>query len=254
MTYNIKYDNPSSELNSWDDRKESLVELIKFYHPAIIGTQEGLFHQLEYIDSALVDYTYFGKGRDDGQKEGEFSAIFYDSTKFNVNSKNTFWLSENMKIPSYGWGANYRRICTYALFTFKESGEEFWVFNAHYDHENKLSRVNSSKLILEVLNSVNRNNLPVIVMGDFNSQKVDEPMKILSSVLSDSFQQSKVVYGPFGTYNGFNIESPLNRRIDHIFIRKIDVDTSLTIDDRRDNNLYISDHFPVFIKADIKKR
>ncbi|MCX2742782.1 endonuclease/exonuclease/phosphatase family protein [Mangrovivirga sp. M17] len=254
MTYNIKYDDPTSELNSWNDRKESLIELMKFYQPSIIGTQEGLLHQLEYIDSALVDYTYFGKGRDDGKKEGEFSAIFYDSTQFTARNINTFWLSEKMTMPSYGWGANYRRICTYALFKNKETGDEFWVFNVHYDHENKLSRINSSKLLLEVLNKVNSKNLPVIIMGDFNSQMVDEPMKILNSILAHSFNNADQVYGPFGTYNGFNLESPLNRRIDHILVRGIDVKLNLTIDDRRDNNLYISDHFPVLINAEIKKR
>ena len=50
MTYNIRYDNPNDGENNWHNRKETLVNQILFYKPDIIGTQEGLEHQIHYIN------------------------------------------------------------------------------------------------------------------------------------------------------------------------------------------------------------
>jgi hypothetical protein len=66
MTYNIRYDSPNDGLDQWDYRKKILTDQIRFYHPDVIGIQEGLLHQIEYIKDALKNYEYLGVGRDDG--------------------------------------------------------------------------------------------------------------------------------------------------------------------------------------------
>ena len=66
MTYNIRYDNPNDGLDQWDNRKKMLTGQIQFYAPDILGIQEGLLHQIEYINKNLKDYKYLGIGRDDG--------------------------------------------------------------------------------------------------------------------------------------------------------------------------------------------
>ena len=50
ITYNIKYDDNSNGENSWNVRKEALLELITAFSPDILGTQEGLMHQVEFLD------------------------------------------------------------------------------------------------------------------------------------------------------------------------------------------------------------
>ncbi|MEM6807563.1 MAG: endonuclease/exonuclease/phosphatase, partial [Bacteroidota bacterium] len=81
MTYNIKYDDPYDEINSWDSRKEWIVSQIGSRQPGVFGIQEGLKHQLDFLSSQLESYNYIGVGRDDGQEKGEYSAIFFDTTK-----------------------------------------------------------------------------------------------------------------------------------------------------------------------------
>ena len=81
MTYNLRYDNPGDKDNSWPLRKDEMVNMIQFYHPDVLGIQEGLYRQVQYLDSALVNYDYAGVGRDDGDKKGEFSAIFFNAKK-----------------------------------------------------------------------------------------------------------------------------------------------------------------------------
>ena len=85
LTYNIRYDNPDDGENRWDARKENLVQLLRDYDPGIFGIQEGLFHQVAYIDSALSCYNYIGQGRDDGKNAGEFCALFYWEISFEFN-------------------------------------------------------------------------------------------------------------------------------------------------------------------------
>lgn len=77
MTFNIRYDNPKDNLNWWEYRKSSVVQMFNFYSPEIIGIQEGLYHQLKYIKNSLPEYDYVGVGRDDGKTKGEYAAIFY---------------------------------------------------------------------------------------------------------------------------------------------------------------------------------
>ena len=91
-TYNIRFDNPNDIGNLWKDRSPHLINQIKFHKMDIIGTQEGLHHQLEYIKSAL-NFPYIGIGRDNGDTAGEFSAVLYNPEKFTVLEHNTFCLS-----------------------------------------------------------------------------------------------------------------------------------------------------------------
>ena len=219
------------------------------YSPSIIGIQEGLLNQVQYIDSCLINYDYVGVGRDDGKEQGEFCAIYFDTTRYTVLNHSTFWLSETPDTISVGWDAALERICTYGLFKDSKTAEEFWVFNTHYDHMGARAREQSSELILKRINKINRRSLPVILMGDFNSIPNSPPVKEIITELSDALQISmEKLHGPRGTFNGFNEDLPIEQRIDYIFTNKLKVLSYTHINDRLDNNRHVSDHLPVMIK------
>lgn len=248
MTYNIRYDNPGDGENRWDERKEILVQLLDYYHPDLFGIQEGLIHQVRYIDSCLTDYRYIGVGRDDGLEKGEFSAIFIDTTRLAIQKEETFWLSETPDQISVGWDASMERICTNGLLEDRETHQSFWIFNTHFDHRGPLARLNSAKLIAQRIEALGPSDTPVILMGDLNTEPGSEPIQVLSKYLQDAARfAQKPLYGPSGTFNGFNPEALMDRRIDYIFVRGFSVLSCRHIDDRRPNNLHISDHLPVFI-------
>ncbi|MGB0175953.1 MAG: endonuclease/exonuclease/phosphatase, partial [Owenweeksia sp.] len=77
VSYNIRYATDRDGENSWEKRKEAMADLLKLYKPTIIGTQEGLTRQLQYLCEELPDYSYIGVARDDGRQKGEYSAILY---------------------------------------------------------------------------------------------------------------------------------------------------------------------------------
>ncbi len=251
MTYNIRYATTNDGDNQWEKRKDFLTDQISFYAPDIFGIQEGLQHQVDFIDEQLPTYNFIGVGRDDGDKKGEYCAIFYNREKLDLLGQSTFWLSTSPEKVSVGWDAAMERICTYGFFMEMETGAMFWVFNTHFDHIGVLAREKSSELIVQKIREINKDNLPVILMGDFNLNDQSKAINYLSSSFNDSRNISfNSPFGPYGTFTGFEFHEPVKDRIDYIFCSKenIQVEKYAVLTDSKDSK-YPSDHFPVFVEV-----
>ncbi|MEO9476472.1 MAG: endonuclease/exonuclease/phosphatase family protein [Cyclobacteriaceae bacterium] len=250
MTYNIRLSLASDGPNAWDNRKENVAGQILFYEPDIFGIQEGLPEQVDYLDSALQEYNFIGVGRDDGARKGEFSAIYFKTDRLKLLQSGTFWLSPTPDKPSKGWDAAYPRVCTYGQFRDQESKEKFWVFNTHFDHVGDKARKEAAKLILKKIGSLNHEGLPVMLSGDLNLTPDQAAIRMLAAEMKDSRSASKAApFGPMGTWNGFDFSSPLDRRIDYIFVSMdVKVNKYAVLTDSRDQKFY-SDHLPVFVEV-----
>lgn len=248
MTYNIRYDNPSDGINQWSNRKAAVVDLIQYYAPEVLGIQEGLHHQVTYLEDHLPNYSRIGVGRDDGKTKGEYTAIYYNNKALTLISGSTFWLSETDDRVSVGWDASMERICTYGLFESTSRKQRILVFNAHYDHIGPVARANSSKLILKKIKEINDRDYPVILMGDFNAEPNDEPVQVILDTLDDAAQLTQhKIYGPVGTFTAFEPNAIPNKRIDYIFSKGLAIKTYRHIDDMRKDGNYVSDHLPVLV-------
>ena len=252
MTYNIRLDVASDGDNAWPNRKDFLSTQVLFNSPDILGVQEAKPNQMADLKRALTAYKAIGVGRD-GENIGEFSAIFYNTEKLKVENENTFWLSETPNQISKGWDAAYPRICTYGLFTNLENNTKFWVFNTHLDHKGNEAQLQGVALIQDKIKALNINNLPVVLMGDFNAEPNTELITKLSQSMDDSKGLAKVVFGSNGTFSGFKTEKLVTRRIDYIFVSKTNIEVekygvlSSLVDLK-----YPSDHFPVLTELIIK--
>ena len=252
MTYNIKYANENDGENSWSLRKNDLAAQLQYHEPDIFGVQEALISQLDFLRDKLGKYKYFGKGRDDGAQKGEFTAIFYKPEKFELLEQDTFWLSSTPEKPGKGWDASYPRICTYGKFRIKSSGKEFWVFNTHFDHIGIEARNQSVQLIHERISELNKQDLPVILMGDLNLEPETKEIQFLASHYKDSKEVSKHIFGPAGTFNAYEFDKPVTRRIDYIFTDgNIKVNKYAVLSDSKDLR-YPSDHLPVMVQLELQ--
>jgi endonuclease/exonuclease/phosphatase family metal-dependent hydrolase len=174
---------------------------------------------------------------------GEYSCIFYQKDRFNVDSAETFWFSETPNIvASKSWGNNITRICTWARLQDKFSGKDFYLFNVHLDHESQPSREMSTELLMK---RINEKTLPVILTGDFNCGDENPAIKaILSGGLIDTYRKLHVKQPNEGTFNSFRGETD-GKKIDFIFTTKdFQVRQSEIIRTSYDGK-YPSDHFPV---------
>ena len=251
MTFNIRYDSPHDGDNIWQNRKEGLTDLLLKRQPDIIGTQEGQSHQLDFINRKVKSYKMIGVDREKNG-ESEFSSIFYNSKTLTLIKTETFWLSETPSIPSLGWDASYKRICTYGVFKTKDTNQQFLVFNTHLDHMGENARMQSALLINKKIKEINTKNLPVILMGDFNCEPNSEPIKAINELLNDGVKLSKTnLSGPIGTFSGFDLNAALDKRIDYIFVDKFEIDSYSHVDSKIPNGNWPSDHLPVLTKLKI---
>jgi endonuclease/exonuclease/phosphatase family metal-dependent hydrolase len=254
ITFNIRFNNPGDSINAWPNRIEMVTGLLKFHEPDIFGLQEALIVQIEDIQNNLPDYEWFGVGRDDGKKGGEFSPLFFNKTKFILIEQNTFWLSETPEIPSKSWDSSLNRIVTWGKFKSKVTGKQFLVFNTHFDHRGMEARKQSAILITGKIKEMTKDkNLPVILTGDFNLTPDQEPISIIKKFLSDSREVTEQPpYGPVGTFNSFNWNAPMESRIDYIFVYGgIKVLKYAVLTDSKEQR-WPSDHLPVFAKVQLR--
>ena len=245
ISYNIRYDNPNDGENQWKYRKERVASYIKEISPDIIGMQEVLEPQLVFLDVSLKEFSYVGVGREDGKTKGEFSPILYNSNRLTLLQTDTFWLSETPKVISVGWDAALERICTYAQFKHKETGQKFWVFNTHFDHIGELARIQSAKLIHQKIKMLNTNNFPVIITGDFNLTPDTAPIKILQNAYIDIMQKIPTHAKNYATFTGFDKLSNGEDRIDYIFQKGLKTLRSNHIWLKTISGGWASDHHPV---------
>tara|TARA_R110002049_G_scaffold993_2_gene7114 strand:- start:61852 stop:62688 length:837 start_codon:yes stop_codon:yes gene_type:complete len=253
MTYNIRLDVASDGENAWPNRKDFLSSQILFYSPDILGVQEAKPNQMADLKESLKGYDVFGLGRD-GDNKDEHSSIFYNSKKVSVENEGTFWLSETPNEVSMGWDGACRRICTYGLFTLLENKQKVWVFNTHLDHVGIEARLKGMQLILKKMASFNTNNLPVVLMGDFNVEPNDPLIINLKQHMNDAKDFANITFGSNGTFNGFKFHEPVTKRIDYIMVSKsdgIEVEKHGVLSSAVDLK-YPSDHFPVFMELKLK--
>jgi len=248
-SYNLRMDTSGDGDDAWPHRKEMVKGLIRFHQLDIVGTQEGFKHQLDDI-LELDNYAYVGAGRDDGIDAGEHSAIIYRKDRFEVLQNGDFWFSETPEEPSKGWDATCcNRICSWAQFKDTASGATFYVFNAHYDHQGRKARKNSSLMLVERIEKIAGDH-PVFVTGDFNAVPEDEPIQTIydSGKLNDSYLITlEPPYGTTGTFTGFRLDAPMQNRIDYVWVTPgITVKRYGVLNDMQYGH-FPSDHFPVVI-------
>lgn len=254
MSFNIRYDNPKDGDQNWHKRKENVIRMLNFYDLDIIGMQEVLVSQLNYMKENLPAFGVVGVGRKDGKDQGEFSPVFYRKDRFKMIKTETFWLSETPDKISKGWDANLERIVTWAILQDKKTSKEVIFLNTHFDHRGVQARVESAKLLRSKIAEL-AGGRPVILTGDFNSVPSSEAIQHLtdqkdSNSLSDTKNKAKFSYGPDWTSGGFDTR-PFNERrvIDYIFIKGISTINRYAVFTEKLNEICLSDHCPVFAQV-----
>jgi endonuclease/exonuclease/phosphatase family metal-dependent hydrolase len=258
MTFNIRLNTASDSANAWPHRKHFASSQIAFHEADIVGLQEAFIGQIQDLQTDLPGYAFVGKGRDDGQTKGEYSAILYNTARLELIATQTFWMSLTPNTAgSKGWDAAYPRIITWAKFKDKKTKQIFYAFNTHFDHMGQEARRESAKLVLRAVDSI-AGKTAAIITGDFNAKPGDEPIKVITDAqnpvhLLDTKALSKTGhYGPDGTFNAFQSKEIANEPIDYIFLNKPQVVLKHATLSQSWQGRFSSDHFPVFAQIELQ--
>jgi endonuclease/exonuclease/phosphatase family metal-dependent hydrolase len=253
VTYNIRYDNPDDGPNVWTNRRDAMVKYLRETKADLIGMQEVLPQQRNYLAERLTDYAVYSVGRDDGVK-GEATPIFYRKERYELLDKGTFWLSETPdKVGSKGWDAGLPRVVSWVKLRDKLADKPLLAVNTHFDNRGVQARLESAKLLARKTDQLDGDGasvLPVVLTGDFNCTARQEPYKVLvaksdenGKLIDAQFISQRPHAGGESTSNGFKEIRP-GAKIDFIFVRSLAV-LSHKIDDPRVEGRFVSDHQPV---------
>lgn len=259
MSFNIRNSNAKDGEDAWEKRKEFLAATIRAYDPDLLGTQEVLPNQADFLQEKFPEYGFAGAGRDDGKRGGEFSPVMFKKKRFEQIASGQYWLSESPeKVGSKGWDAALPRIMTWVKLKDLSTGKPLLFFNTHWDHKGVQARVESGKLMRRLIEE-KRDGLPVIVTGDFNSVETSAQYRSLTAGdgngvrLTDAYREVHPTVSPDeASFNGFK-GTRTGKRIDWILHSPEWVARGAAIDYTQKDGRYPSDHYPVTAEIELKK-
>ncbi len=243
MSYNIRLGSADDGTNSWLYRCQATLDMFEDQKPDVIGLQEALEDQVRLLEEFTRDYDYVGVGREDGKKEGEYMAIFWNKKTVKLMKWGTFWLSETPEKPSKGWDAACYRTATWALMKDKRTGEKFYFVNTHLDHIGAEARKNGLKLIVDRIDQINPEGYPMVLTGDFNIKPAAPELKDLDSRMKSARKVAPKT-DSHNTYNDWG-KAKKDMIIDYIYISGFTCLEYQTVTKKYAQRTYISDHYPI---------
>jgi endonuclease/exonuclease/phosphatase family metal-dependent hydrolase len=252
MTFNLRFENSSDGPNAWQYRRELVTDLIEKYGPSILGTQEGMCSQLDYINNNLSEYSLHAPHRT-LDATCQYPTLFFHKDGFRVHEVGEFWLSKTPKVHlSKSWDSAFPRMMSYARVSEVNDDKEFWVVVTHLDHMGAEARYQQARIIKDWLRTKNN---PVILMGDFNDSPGSPVHHLLTSSETGLQDTWKILNNEEEHKDNFTHHAftgiPQKSRMDWILVSQhfhvIEVDI---IKDNTENR-YPSDHFPYLVKLDL---
>ncbi|MCY2967143.1 MAG: endonuclease/exonuclease/phosphatase family protein, partial [Planctomycetota bacterium] len=255
MSFNIRYGTANDGANHWRRRREFLAETIRAFDPDLLGTQETLGLQRDWLAEKLPGFGVLGVGRDDGRETGEMMALYYRESRYEKLEGGHFWLSETPEeVGSKSWDSSLPRMVTWVKLRDKESPAALPIlfFNTHFDHLGNRARAESAKLIRTKLAELGTG-CSLIVTGDFNDGDGGEPYRNLfsesegvKSPVVDTYRVVNPDRGEMeGTFSSFLAKEQGGPRIDWIGVSRDWTVTAAAIDHTSRDGRTPSDHFPV---------
>lgn len=250
MTFNIRTAAGRDGGNSWPNRKALVAETIARSSPQVVGLQEALSEQIEFLESRLPEYRWVGvdRGLNGGLGLSEATPIFYRYREVVPIESGTFWISETPEQPSRGRRAS--RIVTWARFHHLESRHQIFIFNTHFSLRQGPGQLRGTRLINERIAALPEGST-VIVMGDFNSvaERSETWRAATEGGLQDAWVIARERRGPAVTASGFGPPPKgWDGRIDWILVGgRVSVPSVETVV-HSEGGRYPSDHYPVLAR------
>lgn len=163
MSYNILYD--MKKEGRPEDCREQIVETILSESIDVLGAQEVTEEHHKYLTANLKGYSC-----GIAAAETMSNYIYWKTDKFNLIKKGFYYMSDTPAVKSKYSGSNSYRTFSYVILEVKETGKKFLFVDVHVDYQAEDSvRAKQLAVITSLLPKINKDNLPIIILGDFNT-------------------------------------------------------------------------------------
>lgn len=255
MSFNIRYGLANDGENHWHKRKSLALARIEAFAPDLLGLQECRDdEQADFIRAGLPGYYFFGVHREGrGDTALEMAPLLFRKKSFRLVESGCFWLSETPDIPgSFSWDSAYPRTVSWARLSSPDTGVEFLFVNTHFDYE-PAAIDGDARYLRQWIEQLNLQ-LPLIITGDFNSDKHSDAFGILTGKadLFDAFRRLRPQKEDESTFHAFGRPEHM-MPIDWILISCHFKVLAAQIDRTHQGNLYPSDHYPITAVLDWEK-
>jgi endonuclease/exonuclease/phosphatase family metal-dependent hydrolase len=254
MSFNVRTANAADGVNDWDGNRKNLVEqTIRSFSPDLLGVQEDLKRQHDFLAGEFPGYESVGRGAQGGT-DGEYVSLMYRKSRFDKLREGFFWLSETPDVPgSESWGTAFPRMVTWLELRDKDTpGFDFVIMNTHWDHVSSTARVESATLMRQKIHDL-ASGIPVIVTGDFNADQGGDAYRRMRGLddfdtvrnLSDTYRtihpEDSATVGTAHGFDGIAGDGRIDWTLHDNDFQTLDADIDRTSFD----GLYPSDHFPI---------
>ncbi len=246
MTFNVRVSEGCEPQDRWELRRDRQIDLIREYQPDVIGFQEVLKEQLDFLIDSLTEYSMVGEGLLGGISR-EHNAIFFRRDLFYLREAGSFTL------PNIPDRVSWTRL------SFRD-GQEFYVLNTHL-HQNPNDPLSWNILLKRAHDfyELDAGTRPIFLLGDMNSNAGESVGWMIlncsgdneDEVFKDAWLYAQNRIGPVYSF-GFEAgcesfeQSDWIKRIDWIlFMGEVTPVTIETITSDLFNGRYSSDHRPV---------
>lgn len=176
-SFNIRNGTIKAGGGNWTKRRHAVADTVAGQHVAVLGLQEatwniGGYPSGQYADLAHLlgkswkSTTYVGNAGPEGTR------ILYDSDEVTM-------LRQGYQKLAGSHANNNWRYVSWAEFRQLSTGKRFFFANTHFlQKQNKHdynSRVSGARQLVKIVERYNTENLPTIIVGDFNSHKFRNP-------------------------------------------------------------------------------
>jgi endonuclease/exonuclease/phosphatase family metal-dependent hydrolase len=250
MTFNLRFENDKDGENAWLNRRNIVVDIISRYQPAILGTQEGKWSQIQYLQDCLPEYEPLMPGRIP-DKTIQCPTLFFRKNDISIEGGVDFWLSKTPDVYlSKDWDSAFPRMLSFAEVRIESSYRKMVAAVTHLDNVGIEARVQQAKIIAQW---ANQQRSPVVLVGDFNDgpkSRAHEALTSPETSLRDVWEiMEKGEDVDSYTHHGF-CGAPQIARMDWILVDFCFRVTNVQIIRDHFNGKYPSDHYPFM--ADIE--
>ncbi len=255
MSYNVLFD--LTKPGRPADARERMVATILENDIDVFGTQEdGSENNDAFISLLGGSYSSY-KGVLDERDTGNY--IYWKTEKFDLVKKGYFYLHSTYGTRNKYEDSTQYRTLSYVILKEKLTAKQFLFVDAHLDYQaSEATRIKQITVLGDLIGKINKDGLPVIVLGDFNTISTKENGAITKFLNTyPSFVQTSAIAEKKGDTGETLIsqEDFATRYLgayDYIFVSVDNVFTNYyTVVDNVKDGLYPSDHLPVMAEIDV---